>query len=79
MERDKESIGLTVENQANLAAIEDKGWFTEGQDIAKFCLAYAIKAQVPEDVSLSTETRWAAGNFDKTGLQDSNSPYGIPG
>lgn len=67
MERDRESIGLTAENQAILAEIEERGWFLEGQDVARFCMAYAIRAKVPEGATTGTETRWAAGNFDKTG------------
>lgn len=66
-ERDRKSIGLTVENQATLAGLEAHGWFLEGQDIARFCMAYAIKARVPEGVTTGTDTRWAAGNFDETG------------
>jgi hypothetical protein len=64
MEKDRESIGLTVDTQAILSEIEDLGWFAEGQDIARFCLAYAI---ISEGVTAGTETRWAAGGFDKTG------------
>jgi hypothetical protein len=67
MEHDRESIGLTAETQAMLAEVETKGWFPEGQDIARFCLAYAIRAKVAEGSTSGTETRWAAGNFDKTG------------
>ena len=67
MERDRESIGLDAEAQAILADIEGHGWFLEGQDIARFCLAYAIRAKVADGVTSGTETRWAAGNFDKTG------------
>jgi hypothetical protein len=67
MERDRETIGLTPETQAILSTIEGRGWFLEGQDIARFCLAYAIRAKVPEGTTADTETRWAAGNFDKTG------------
>jgi hypothetical protein len=67
VERDRESIGLTSETQAILADIEARGWFLEGQDVARFCMAYAIRAKVPEGATTGTETRWAAGNFDKTG------------
>lgn len=67
MERDRESIGLTAETQTILAEIEERGWFLEGQDVARFCMAYAIRAKVPEGATPGTETRWAAGNFDKTG------------
>ena len=67
MERDRETIGLTAENAGVLAEIEERGWFLEGQDIARFCMAYAIRAKVPEGATSGTETRWAAGNFDKTG------------
>lgn len=67
MERDRESIGLTADTQRILADLEARGWFSEGQDIARFCLAYAIRANVREGTTAGTETRWAAGNFDKTG------------
>jgi hypothetical protein len=67
MERDRESIGLTPETQAILAEIEAHGWFLEGQDVARFCLSYAIRAKTEEGSTTGTETRWAAGNFDKTG------------
>jgi len=67
MERDRESVGLTPETQAILAELEERGWFLEGQDVARFCMAYAIRAKVPEGATGGTETRWAAGNFDKTG------------
>jgi hypothetical protein len=67
MERDRESIGLNSETQAILAELEARGWFLEGQDVARFCMAYAIRAKVPEGATAGTETRWAAGNFDKTG------------
>jgi hypothetical protein len=67
MERDRESIGLNSETQAILGELEARGWFLEGQDVARFCMAYAIRAKVREGVTAGTETRWAAGNFDKTG------------
>lgn len=67
MERDRESVGLTPETQAILAELEERGWFLEGQDVARFCMAYAIRAKVLEGATAGTETRWAAGNFDKTG------------
>ncbi len=68
MERDREtSIGLTPETQAILADIEVQGWFAEGQDVARFGLAYAIRARIADGTTPGTETRWAVGNFDKTG------------
>ena len=67
MERDRESVGLNPQGMQLLAQLEERGWFGEGQDIARFCLAYAIRAGVPEGVTTGTETRWAAGNFDKSG------------
>jgi hypothetical protein len=67
METDRESIGLAPDTQAILTTLEERGWFLEGQDIARFCMAYAIRAKIPEGTTAGTETRWAAGNFDKTG------------
>jgi hypothetical protein len=67
MDRDRESIGLTTQAQAILAEIDEVGWFPDGQDIARFCMAYSIRSKVPEGTTAGTETRWAAGNFDKTG------------
>lgn len=65
-ERDRESVGLTSEGQRLLSEIEARQWFGEGQDIAKFAMAYAIRAGVAEGQVPGTETRWAVGNFDKT-------------
>lgn len=67
VDRDRESIGLTSETQTILAELESRGWFLEGQDIARFCMAFAIRARVAEGATSGTETRWAAGNFDKNG------------
>jgi hypothetical protein len=67
MERDRESVGLTAEGQALVAELLERGWFVDAQDVARFCMAYAIRAKVPEGVTGSTETRWNAGGFDKTG------------
>ena len=67
MDGDRESIGLTPEMQMVLADLEGQGWFREGQDIARFCMAYAIRAKASEGSTTGTDTRWAAGNFDKTG------------
>jgi len=67
MESDRESIGLTAETQSILAELEERGWFPEGQDAARFCMAYAIRAKVVQGTTSGTETRWAAGNFDRTG------------
>lgn len=67
MEDDRKSIGLTSETQALLETIEAASWFADKADIARFCLAYAIRAKVPDGATPGTETRWAAGNFDDTG------------
>jgi hypothetical protein len=68
MERDdRGTIGLTPENQQVLAQIEETGWFLEGQDVARLCFAVAVRARVPDGTTSGTDTRWAAGNFDKTG------------
>ena len=67
MTADKESVGLTVSSQKKLAELESRGWFNEAADIARFCLAYAIRARVDAGGAGQVETRWAAGNFDKTG------------
>jgi hypothetical protein len=66
-ERDRESVGLTAEGQRILAEIDGHHWFGEGQDIARFAMAYAIRAGVTVGQVPGTETRWAVGNFDKTG------------
>ena len=67
-ERDRDSVGLTPESQTSLAALDALGWWPdELQDIARFALAYAIRVGIPAGETSGTETRWAAGNFDKTG------------
>ena len=64
---DKKSVGLSSETQAILAEIEQTGWFLEGQDIARFALAYAIRQGVADGTTKNTDTRWAVGNFDASG------------
>jgi len=67
MERDKDVIGLSADSQRYLAEIEERGWFAEGQDLARFALSYAVRANVGAGNASQVETRWASGNFDKTG------------
>ncbi len=67
MAKDRESIGLTSETQAILTDLLELHWFVDGQDIARFCMAYAIRNGVAAGMTPGTDTRWAAGNFDKTG------------
>ena len=64
---DKKGIGLTEEGQVNLSEIDQKGWFADSQDTARFCMAYAIRAGVAPGTSQGAETRWAGGLFDSTG------------
>lgn len=65
---DKVDIGLTPEGQRLLREIEEREWFADAQDIARFCFAYAVRADVPPGtISTGAETRWSSGNFDKTG------------
>jgi hypothetical protein len=67
MEDLESSIGLTPETRDLLTELEAKQWFKNGQDVALFCMAYAIRAKVPEGITEDRKTQWAAGNFDKTG------------
>lgn len=66
-ERDRDSVGLTAQSQADLATLAELGWWPELQDIAKFAMAYAIHVGIPAGETAGTDTRWAAGNFDKSG------------
>jgi hypothetical protein len=66
-ERDRDTIGLTPETQRILDDLIARAWFVDGQDVARFCLAYAIRNKVQAGSTPGTETRWAAGNFDRTG------------
>lgn len=66
-QRDRESIGLSSTAVEALELIEEQGWFNDGQDAARFALAYAIRNGAGVGSMKDTETRWAAGNFDKTG------------
>jgi hypothetical protein len=65
-ERDRDTIGLTPETQAIVEEILARGWFITGEDVARFALAYAIRSKVEEGTTQGTDTRWAAGNFDRT-------------
>ncbi len=58
---------MTADNQLILEAIDARGWFSKKEDIAKFCMGYAIRAGTAEGSTTGTDTRWAVGNFDKTG------------
>jgi hypothetical protein len=64
---DRDTVGLTAESQVLLQEIEARNWFRDGQDIARFCLGFAVRAKVPGGLTSNTDTRWSAGNFDKTG------------
>jgi hypothetical protein len=64
---DKKSVGLSPEMQVILAELEQTTWFLEGQDIARFALAFAIRNGVADGTTKNTDTRWAVGNFDASG------------
>jgi hypothetical protein len=66
-DNDRDTIGLTPGNAEIVREIESRGWFSDGQDIARFCLAFAIRSGAPAGTTNGTETRWAAGNFDRAG------------
>jgi hypothetical protein len=67
VEHDRRTIGLSVESQRLLEEIQRKNWFGEAQDVARFCLAYAIKAGVEAGTTAGVDTRWSASGFDNTG------------
>ena len=69
MDADRKVIGLTSASQELLARIEELDWFSDGQDIARFALAIALRdAKEIGSGSVSvTETRYGAGLFDNTG------------
>jgi len=67
VEKDRETVGLTPENQTILDDLMSRGWFAQGQDAAKLCVALSIAQGVPVGATSGTDTRWAVGNFDKTG------------
>lgn len=66
-EKDRQGIALTDKTQALIAEIHQTGWFDDLQDTARFCMAYALKSGVPEGAETGGDTRWAIGNFDRTG------------
>lgn len=65
---DRGQIGLTVEGRATVKRLqEDLRWFSEGRDVGRFALAYAIReGSVPGNAG-SVETRWAPDTFDPDG------------
>ena len=67
MERDKRDIGLTEAAHHDLSRLAAHGWFEDRSDIARFCLAYAIRSRVSEGSTSGVVTAWAAGNFDESG------------
>ena len=67
MDKDRETIGLTNAADDALRTLEATGWFADGQDAARFSLAFAMREGVAEGHLSDTETRWSAGLFDRTG------------
>ena len=65
--KDRVDIGLTPDARGCLRLIESRGWFADGQDIARFCLAYAVQQGVKAGDTTGVETQWSSGNFDSTG------------
>jgi hypothetical protein len=66
-QRDRQSVGLTPDGQARLNRIESLGWFGANQDLARFAMAYAMRAGESPGTTEGTETRWTIGLFDDTG------------
>ena len=64
--RDRVDIGLTPEAREYLRRIEGYGWFADGQDIARFCLACAVRRGVEAGDTTGVDTQWSSGNFDPT-------------
>ena len=71
MEHDRRTIGLSAESQRLLEEIQAKNWFAEAQDVARFCLGYAIKAGLEAGATAGVDTRWSASGFDITGEMQS--------
>lgn len=65
--KDRVDIGLTPQARECLRLIEEYGWFADGQDIARFCLAYAVRKGVNAGDTTGVETQWSSGNFDPAG------------
>src|SRR3954451_4349904 len=64
---DRQSVGVTQRGSDLLEQLTDLKWFPEAQDAARFCLAYAIRANVPAGTTEGTATRWTVSLFDSTG------------
>ena len=67
MEQDRKVIGLTAESQRLLEELQAKDWFSEGQDVARFCMAYAINAGLKPESITGADTRWSISGFDQSG------------
>jgi hypothetical protein len=67
MSHDKTIIGLAEPSQRILDELMETGWFTDKQDVARLCMAYAIKRGIPEGTAENVETTWGSAQFDKTG------------
>jgi hypothetical protein len=64
-EEDRSQIGITPAGQVTIDRLtKDLGWFSEGQDAARFALAYAIRQGVSEGQAKGVSTRWATNLFD---------------
>jgi len=69
MSNDIDTIGINVDSLPKFNVLDEKNWWDDKSDIAKFCLAYAVRAEVVTGASstATSPTKWAVGNFDKDG------------
>lgn len=68
-DEDRKQIGLTEHGKAAIARFTDElGWFDEGQAVARFALAHAVRAGVKDGHTAdAVETRWSPDLFDPSG------------
>jgi hypothetical protein len=67
MVTDRQSVGLTTSSKEVLDRIMDRGWFQDGQDVARLALALAVRGKLKEGQTSEVVTAWNAGLFDPTG------------
>ncbi len=67
MTSDRKTVGLTPDTAEVVKRLLEKGWFHDGQDVARLAFAISLRDRVPLGVTAGVDTRYAAGNFDPDG------------
>jgi hypothetical protein len=67
MATDKNTIGVTKQNEELLEDLVERGLFNDQMDAAKLALSLAVRSAVGPGEASGVDTKWNVGSFDKEG------------